>query len=66
MTLKILTKFRGGAERQTTGILMWSKLYTLYDKNNQEVVVALMDTQVLTHSYEVMSIQIKREKFIFC
>jgi hypothetical protein len=28
---------------------MWSKLYTLYDKNNQEVVVALMDTQVLTH-----------------
>jgi hypothetical protein len=30
---------------------MWSKLYTLYDKNNQEVVVALMDTQVITHNY---------------
>jgi hypothetical protein len=37
---------RGGADRETTGILMWSKLYILRNSNNKEVVVALMDTQV--------------------
>ncbi len=31
---------------ETTGTLMWSKLYLLRNSNNKEVVVALMDTQV--------------------
>jgi hypothetical protein len=31
---------------ETTGILMWSKLYLLCNINNKEVAVALMDTQV--------------------
>ncbi len=30
----------------TTGILMWFKLYLLYNIENKEVVIALMDTQV--------------------
>jgi hypothetical protein len=38
--------FRGGSARETTGILMWSKLYLLRNRDNREVVVALMDTQV--------------------
>jgi hypothetical protein len=37
---------RGGPERETTGILMWSKLYLLRNSEDQEVAVALMDTQV--------------------
>jgi hypothetical protein len=39
---------RGGAARETTGILMWSKVYIVRNKNNQEIGVALMDTQVST------------------
>jgi atlastin len=41
-----IVSLRGGADRETTGILMWSKLYLLRNSNNKEVVVALMDTQV--------------------
>ncbi len=37
--LRIMTMFG------TTGILMWSKLFLLYNIENKEVVVALMDTQ---------------------
>ncbi len=37
---------RGGAARETTGILMWSKVYVVRNENNQEIGVALMDTQV--------------------
>jgi hypothetical protein len=37
---------RGGAARETTGILMWSKVYLVRNENNQEIGVALMDTQV--------------------
>ncbi len=31
---------------ETTGILIWSKLYLFHNSNNKEVVVGLMDTQV--------------------
>jgi hypothetical protein len=41
-----IVSLRGGADRETTGILMWSKLYILRNSNNKEMVVALMDTQV--------------------
>ena len=41
----ILTFFRGGKERETTGIWMWSKVYIL-QKGGKKVAVALMDTQV--------------------
>ena len=37
--------FRGGSKRETTGILMWSKVYTLHT-NDKEVAVVLLDTQV--------------------
>jgi hypothetical protein len=37
---------RGGSERETTGILMWSKVYIIRTPDNKEVAVALMDTQV--------------------
>lgn len=38
-------KWRGGIERETTGILMWSKVYTLQTPTGREVAVALVDTQ---------------------
>jgi hypothetical protein len=41
----VLLVFRGGSERETTGIWMWSKVYLL-PQGNREVAVVLMDTQV--------------------
>ena len=36
---------RGGSERDTTGILMWSEVFPFKSKG-KDVVVAIMDTQV--------------------
>ncbi|PAV61022.1 hypothetical protein WR25_04384 [Diploscapter pachys] len=43
----VLDKFnwRGGADRDTNGIFIWSVPYMLEDQNGEEVVVFLMDTQ---------------------
>jgi len=35
----------GGSQRDTTGILIWSKVFTLTTESGQEVAVVLMDTQ---------------------
>uniref|UniRef100_A0AC34QAN8 GB1/RHD3-type G domain-containing protein n=1 Tax=Panagrolaimus sp. JU765 TaxID=591449 RepID=A0AC34QAN8_9BILA len=37
--------WRGGSERETEGILIWSKPFIIKDKNGEDVVVFLMDTQ---------------------
>jgi len=37
--------WRGGAERETTGVLLWSKPYLRTLSNGEEVAVLLMDTQ---------------------
>ncbi|XP_012536029.1 atlastin isoform X5 [Monomorium pharaonis] len=37
--------WRGGSERDTTGILMWSKVYPATLANGEKVAVILMDTQ---------------------
>ncbi len=37
--------WRGGAERDTTGILMWSQVFELKMPNGKDVAVVLMDTQ---------------------
>ncbi|KAI1306719.1 Atlastin-2 [Halotydeus destructor] len=37
--------WRGGAERDTTGILVWSKPFVVKKPNGQDVCVLLMDTQ---------------------
>ncbi|EDO43003.1 predicted protein [Nematostella vectensis] len=37
--------WRGGSERDTTGILMWNKPYICKRPDGEEVVVLLMDTQ---------------------
>jgi hypothetical protein len=37
--------FRGGSERETTGIWMWSTVYIL-QQGGRKVAVVLMDTQV--------------------
>lgn len=34
-----------GSERETTGILLWSKPFVIKNKNAEDVVVLLMDTQ---------------------
>ena len=39
--------WRGGCQRDTTGILMWSKVYTVKTSKGKEVAVVLVDTQVL-------------------
>ena len=36
----------GGSQRDTTGILLWSKVFTVRTESGQEVAVVLMDTQV--------------------
>ncbi len=41
-----LVCLRGGSTRATTGILMWSKVYNLRTRDNKEVAVVLVDTQV--------------------
>ncbi|CAJ0916520.1 unnamed protein product, partial [Mesorhabditis belari] len=42
-----LDKFhwRGGSKRDTNGIYLWSRPYLLEDKDGEEIVVLLMDTQ---------------------
>jgi len=37
--------WRGGMERDTTGILMWSKVFLVKTDSGKEVAVALVDTQ---------------------
>ena len=37
--------WRGGSERDTTGILMWSKPFSARTPDGREVAVVLMDTQ---------------------
>ncbi|KAL6421907.1 hypothetical protein ACFW04_010803 [Cataglyphis niger] len=37
--------WRGGSERDTTGILMWSKVYPTTLANGEKIAVILMDTQ---------------------
>ncbi|GFN99090.1 Atlastin-3, partial [Plakobranchus ocellatus] len=37
--------WRGGSERDTTGILMWSEPFIVKNRSGEEVVVLLMDTQ---------------------
>uniref|UniRef100_A0AC35TWW8 Major sperm protein n=1 Tax=Rhabditophanes sp. KR3021 TaxID=114890 RepID=A0AC35TWW8_9BILA len=37
--------WKGGSVRDTTGILVWSEPFMLKDKNGEEIVVILMDTQ---------------------
>lgn len=37
--------WRGGMERDTTGILMWSKVFLVKTPSGKEVAVALVDTQ---------------------
>ncbi|KAL5273094.1 ATL2 family protein [Megaselia abdita] len=36
--------WRGGSERDTTGILMWSEIF-LYEKNKDKLAIILLDTQ---------------------
>uniref|UniRef100_A0A146LV81 Atlastin n=1 Tax=Lygus hesperus TaxID=30085 RepID=A0A146LV81_LYGHE len=37
--------WRGGSERDTTGILMWSKIFLTTLKNGEKVAIILLDTQ---------------------
>lgn len=37
--------WRGGADRDTTGILMWSKVFEVKLPSGKDVAVVLMDTQ---------------------
>lgn len=37
--------WRGGSERETSGIMIWSKPFLVKDGNGEEVAVLLMDTQ---------------------
>ena len=37
--------WRGGAERDTTGILMWSQVFEVKLPSGKDVAVVLMDTQ---------------------
>lgn len=38
--------WRGGSERDTTGILMWSEPFLHESANGQKLAVLLLDTQV--------------------
>ena len=44
-TASLYTICRGGMERDTTGILMWSKVFLIKTDSGKEVAVALVDTQ---------------------
>ncbi len=44
-TISNILLCRGGSERDTTGILMWSEVFPFKSKG-KDVVVAIMDTQV--------------------
>jgi len=37
--------WRGGSERDTTGILIWSEVFTAHTRRGKEVAIVLMDTQ---------------------
>uniref|UniRef100_A0AC34FK79 GB1/RHD3-type G domain-containing protein n=1 Tax=Panagrolaimus sp. ES5 TaxID=591445 RepID=A0AC34FK79_9BILA len=37
--------WRGGADRDTNGMLIWSRPFLIKDRNGEEIVVLLMDTQ---------------------
>lgn len=37
--------WRGGSERDTNGILIWSEPFLLRDRNGEEIAIILMDTQ---------------------
>ena len=37
--------WRGGSERDTTGILMWSEVFEAQTKKGKDVAILLMDTQ---------------------
>ncbi|VDN51828.1 unnamed protein product [Dracunculus medinensis] len=37
--------WRGGSERETSGIMLWAKPFVVKNRNGEEVVVLLMDTQ---------------------
>ena len=41
----LIKSFSGGMERDTTGILMWSKIFLVKTPTGREVAVALVDTQ---------------------
>jgi atlastin len=38
--------WRGGAERDTTGILLWSEVFKVNLPSGEKIAVLLMDTQV--------------------
>lgn len=38
--------WRGGAERDTTGILLWSEVFKVSLPSGEKIAVLLMDTQV--------------------
>ena len=37
--------WRGGSERDTTGILIWSEVFTAHTRKGKKVAIVLMDTQ---------------------
>lgn len=37
--------WRGGADRDTSGIIVWSEPFLVTNRNGEEIVVLLMDTQ---------------------
>lgn len=37
--------WRGGGERDTNGVIMWSEPFIVCDRNGEEIAVLLMDTQ---------------------
>ena len=37
--------WRGGSERDTTGILIWSEVFTVHTRKGKKVAFVIMDTQ---------------------
>lgn len=48
--------WRGGQERQTTGIWMWSEPFLRTDSSGQQIAVLLMDTQGMFDNETTMSL----------
>ena len=44
----------GGSQRDTTGILVWSKVFTVTAQSGQAAAVVLMDTQVIGHDINIL------------
>ena len=40
----------GGSQRDTTGVLIWSEIFTVVSHTGEEVAVVLMDTQVIRNN----------------